>query len=262
MRSPAADGISIPFPRDSVSEAEWNTRVDLAAAFRVAAHFGWNSTIYNHISARLPDAPDRMLMNPQGAGWHEMTATSLIKADFEGNDLSESPLKLAPAGRNFHSAILRLRPDINCVLHIHPVAGVAVSAMREPLLSIDQRSAMLQGKISYHAYEGIAQEADEGPRIVDDLGGNRLMIMKNHGLLTVGRTIGEAFTGMHTLVDACDAQIRLLATGREPDLLPEKVWRHVQDQAAGRRKPGEPGGALEWRMYRRLADRLDPTYRD
>ncbi len=262
MRMPEADPISVPLARDAASDAEWSARTELAAAFRVAAHLGWNNTIYNHISARVPDAPDRMLMNPQGAGWHEMTASSLIKADFEGNDLSESPLALAPAGRNFHSAILKLRPDLACVIHVHAMAGVVVSAMEEPLLPIDQRSAALQGKVSCHDYEGIAQEADEGPRIVRDLGGNRLLIMRNHGLLTVGRTIGEAFAGMHVLIDACEAQTRLLATGREPRLLPEAVWKRVQEQVSGRREDGKPAGGLEWRMYRRLADRLDPGYRD
>ncbi len=244
-----------------VSAEEWNARVDLAAAFRVAAHFGWNDTIYNHFSARVVDAPATMVMNPMGIGWHEVTASSLIKSDFEGNDLSDSPLALAPAGRNFHSAIFRLRPDIGCVLHIHPVASVVVSALEEPLLPIDQSSALLQGKVSYHGYEGLAEEADEGPRIVDDLGENRLLIMRNHGLLTVGRTIGEAFAGMHMLVDACEAQVRLFATGRQVSVLPQDLCRRVQEQVARRRDDATPGGGLEWKMYRRLALRLDPGFR-
>ena len=261
MNDLAAREFAVPIGRGDVSAEEWKTRADLAAAFRVAAHFGWNDTIYNHFSARLADAPETMVMNPMGIGWHEVTASSLIKSDFEGNDLSESPLALAPAGRNFHSAIFRLRPDINCILHIHPMAGVVVSALEEPLLPIDQSSAMLQGKVSYHGYEGLAEEAEEGPRIVEDLGENRLMIMRNHGLLTVGRTIGEAFAGMHMLVDACETQVRLLGTGREVSVLPDDLCRRVQDQVARRRDDTTPGGDLEWKMYRRLAVRLDPDFR-
>lgn len=265
--NPTESEIAVPIPKGSITDAEWATRIELAAAFRLASHFGWNNTIFNHISVRVPAAPDQMLMNPQGVGWHEVTASCLIKSDFEGNDLSESPLGLSQAGRNFHSTILRLRPDLDCVFHIHPAAGVIISAMKEPLLPIDQSSAVLYGKVSMHEYEGIANEADEGPRIVADLGENRLMIMKNHGLLTVGRTIAEAFAGMRLLVDACDRQVRLFATGREISVIPEEVCRRVQEQVARWTKAAESDGALkwpelEWQMYRRLADQLDPGYRN
>lgn len=262
MDGDALREIAVPISADTVTQAEWQARVDLAAAFRVASHFGWNDTIYNHFSARVPDAPDQMLMNPQGIGWHEVTASSLIKSDFLGNDLSDSPLALAPAGRNFHSAIFDLRADINCVLHIHPLAGVVISALEEPILPIDQSSALLQGRIAYHGYEGLAEEADEGPRIVEDLGGKRLMIMRNHGLLTVGRTIGEAFAGMRMLVDACEAQMAVFAANRKISVLPDALCQKVQEQVARRSDPDTPAGALEWRMCRRLADRLDSGYRD
>ncbi len=260
MNERDAREIAVPIKPEEVGAEEWQTRTDLAAAFRVASHFGWNNTIQNHFSARLGDCPDTMIMNPRGIGWHEVTASSLIKSDFEGNDLSESPLTLAPAGRNFHSAIFRLRSDINCVLHVHPMAGVVVSALDEPLLPIDQSSAMLWGKVSYHDYEGLAEEAEEGPRIVEDLGQNRLMIMRNHGLLTVGRTIGEAFAGMHMLVDACETQVRVFATGRHVNVLPEDLCRRVQEQVARRGNNAIPTGGLAWKMYRRLAFRLDPDF--
>ena len=243
-----------------VSEAEWQTRVDMAACYRVAYHFGWNDTIHNHLSARVPDEPDKFLMNPQGLGWHEVTASALIKSDFNGNDYTKSEFRLAPAGRNFHGAILKLRLDLNCVFHIHPQAGVVVSATRDGLLPLDQNSAMMYGRVSYHDYEGLADEADEGPRIVEHLGKNYLMIMWNHGLLTVGRTVAEAFSGMHQLAKCCDNQMRILAMNREIELVPEEICRKTQ-QKIYERSQGRPGGTLEFKMYRRLAEKLDPGYR-
>ena len=252
---------SPPSLQDKVSEAEWETRVNLAAAFRVAYHFGWNDTIHNHLSARVPDEPEHFVMNPQGLGWHEVTASSLIKSDFNGNDLSESELRLAPAGRNFHGAIMELRPDLKCVMHIHPQSGIVISATKDGLYYIDQGSAMLYGRVSYHDFQGLAQEAEEGPDIVNDLGDNMMMIMWNHGLLTVGRTIGEAFSNMHNLAKACDTQTRLMATGAEIRHLPQEICEHTQDQIRLRRPGNKPSGELEWKMYRRLAESLDPGYR-
>jgi ribulose-5-phosphate 4-epimerase/fuculose-1-phosphate aldolase len=243
-----------------VSDAEWQTRVDMAACYRVAYHFGWNNTIHNHLSARVPDEPDKFLMNPQGLGWHEMTASCLIKSDFNGKDFTKSDFRLAPAGRNFHGAILKLRPDLNCVFHIHPPAGATVSATRDGILPLDQSSAQLFGRVSYHDYEGLADEADEGPRIVEHLGQNLHMLMWNHGLLTVGRTVAEAMAGMAALAGACENQVRVLSMNRPYELVPEEICRSVQDKIYERLQ-GKPGGALEFKMYRRLAEKLDPSYR-
>jgi len=243
-----------------VSDAEWQLRVDMAACYRVAYHFGWNDTIHNHLSARVPGEPDKFLMNPQGLGWHEMTASCLIKSDYNGKDYTKSEFKLAPAGRNFHGAILKMRPDLGCVFHIHPPGGTSVSATRDGLLPLDQNSAMLYGRVSYHDYEGLADEAEEGPRIVEDLGKNYHMIMWNHGLLTAGRTVAEAFAAMHTLAKCCDNQVRVLAMNREIELVPEEICRKSQDKIYERLQ-GRPGGALEFKMYRRLAEKLDPSYR-
>jgi ribulose-5-phosphate 4-epimerase/fuculose-1-phosphate aldolase len=243
-----------------VSDAEWQTRVDMAVCYRIAYHFGWNDTIHNHLSARVPDDPEKFVMNPQGLGWHEMTASSLIKSDFNGNDFNTSEFRLAPAGRNFHGAILKLRPDLNCVFHIHPLASTVVSATRDGLLPLDQSSAMMYGRVSYHDYEGLADEAEEGPRIVEHLGDNLMMIMWNHGLLTVGRTIAEAMAGMAGLVKACENQMHVLALNRPYELVPEEICRKSQDKIYERGQ-GRPGGALEFKMYRRLAEKLDPSYR-
>jgi ribulose-5-phosphate 4-epimerase/fuculose-1-phosphate aldolase len=243
-----------------VSDAEWQTRVDMAVCYRIAYHFGWNDTIHNHLSARVPDDPEKFVMNPQGLGWHEMTASSLIKADFQGNDYNKSEFRLAPAGRNFHSAILKLRPDINCVFHIHPMASVVVSATRDGLLPLDQNSAMLYGRVSYHDYEGLADEADEGPRIVEHLGDTQHMIMWNHGLLTVGRTVAEAMANMHALARCCETQMHTLALNRPIELVPEEICKKAQDKIYERYQ-GAPGGNLEFKAHRRLAEKLDPSYR-
>lgn len=247
--------------RGSVSAAEWETRVDLAALFRVAHHFGWNDTVRNHATARLPDAPDHFLMNPMGLGWHEITASSLLKLDRDGNVLSESDLGPGAAGLNFHSAILRAKPEIRCTFHIHPIVGVVVSATEEGLIYVDQGGCSLYGDVAYHDFEGLAEEADEAPRIIADLGDRHAMIMRNHGLLTVGRTVGEAFTYMHRLVTACETQVRLMSTGAPIRRVPRDVLEHTRRQLDARRG-NKPLGGLDWAMYRRLAESLDPAFQD
>ena len=254
------EGTMIAARKSEVSEAEWETRIGLAAALRIAHHLGWNDTVRNHITARVPDAPDTFLMNPMGLGWHEVTASSLLKIDLDGTVLTPSALKPAPAGLNFHSAILRAKPGLACTLHVHPLDGVVVSATRQGLIFVDQGGCALYGELAYHDYEGIAQEADEGPRIVADLGDKHAMIMWNHGLLSVGRTIGEAFVYMVRLTAACSVQVKLMTAGTEIRRMPEDILRHTHAQMAAREKE-KPAGALDWQMYLRLAEQLDPGFR-
>ena len=156
--------------QSKVSKAEWETRVELAAAFRMAYHLGWNDRLVNHITARVPDQPDLFLMNPHGLGWHEITASCLVKADFKGNIKSDADASLAPAGLNFHSAILAAKSGVNCVCHTHPTAGVVISATRAGLKIHDQTGCLLHGQLGYHDFEGYAREEDEAPRIIRDLG--------------------------------------------------------------------------------------------
>ena len=259
MAKSMAAGGNVTRLRNAVSDAEWETRVDLAAAFRVAHHLGWNNTINNHIAARVPGEPDHFLMNPVGLGWHEIKASDLIKSDWSGNYLSETTMTLAPAGFNFHSAILREKRNLNCTFHIHPLAAVLVSAMEDGLMFYDQSSCSLYGQVSYHDFEGLAQEKDEAPRIIADLGDNFAMIMRNHGALTVGRTIGEAFSYMRRLVGACEVQSRLLACGVKLRKVPQDVLEFTKSQMDARH-PGKPYGELDWKMYRRLAEQLDPAH--
>lgn len=246
--------------KQSVSAVEWETRVELAAAFRMAHHLGWNDRLVNHITARVPDQPDYFLMNPHGLGWHEITASCLVKADFKGNIVSEAEATLAPAGLNFHSAILDKKRDVACVCHTHPTTGVVVSALKGGLKIIDQTGCILWGEIGYHDFEGYARAKDEAPRIINDLGDRKALIMRNHGLLTVGREIGEAFTYMRRLIYACELYERTLQTGVEINEISDAVKDHTRGQ--NRQRAGnKPYGGAEWRMTRRMADELYPAHR-
>jgi ribulose-5-phosphate 4-epimerase/fuculose-1-phosphate aldolase len=241
--------------RDRVSGPEWETREELAAAFRAAYHFGWNRTISNHLTARLPDNHTHFLMNPRGLGWHEITAANLIKLDLDGKVLSETELMPGPAGLNFHSAILKSKPEIACTMHLHPMQGVIVSTLEEGLQFFDQESCSLYGQVSYHQFEGLAEEKDEAPRIIADLGDRFTMIMLNHGLLTVGRTIGEAFVYMDKLIRACETQVRIMSTGGNARRISREVCEHTYRQMEGRRG-NRPAGELEWKMYMRMVKQL------
>jgi ribulose-5-phosphate 4-epimerase/fuculose-1-phosphate aldolase len=242
-----------------MSEAERALRVELAAAFRIAHHYGWNLQILNHITARLPDHPDRFLMNPHGLGWDEITASSLVTVDFSGAVLSHEGIKLAPAGYNFHSGILKARPHLGCVIHVHATPGVVIAATKGGLQIVDQSGCHLYGEVAGHDFEGFAQEEDEVPRILRDIGDKHCLMMWNHGLLTVGCTLGEAFLYMRRLVDACAVYERLLATGAEIRPIPQEVLEFTRRQIDEKRKtPAYRDN--EWRYHVRLAERLDPSF--
>jgi ribulose-5-phosphate 4-epimerase/fuculose-1-phosphate aldolase len=237
--------------RRTMSAGEGETRQEFACAFRAAHRLGWNRTISNHMTARVPDEPDHFLMNARGFGWHEITPENLITLDLDGRVLSETELMPGPAGLNFHSAILRARPEINCTLHLHPMAGVVVSALEGGLKFYDQEGCAIWGEVSYHEFEGLAEEKDEAPRILADLGQKFTMIMNNHGLLSVGRTIGECFVLMDKLLRACETQTRIMATGGAARALSREICEHTWRQMEARRG-NKPGGDLEWQMYRRM----------
>jgi ribulose-5-phosphate 4-epimerase/fuculose-1-phosphate aldolase len=241
----------------AIGDAEHKLRVDLAAAFRVAHHLGWNYDTLNHITVRIPGA-NALLMNPAGLGWDEITASSLATIDFDGNILSHAGLKLAPAGYNFHSGILKARPDLNCVFHIHEPAGVVISATGGELPAISQGGCRLHNEVGVHDFEGLARESDEVPRIIEDLGQKHTLIMLNHGLLSVGASLGEAFGWMRTLTDECRLVERAMATGRKIRAIPEDVQIRTKAQMGGGR-PG-PRDDHSWQYWLRLAERLDPAF--
>lgn len=243
-----------------VGETEQKLRLELAAAFRVAHHLGWNVDTLNHITLRIPGT-DTFLMNPMGLGWDEITASSLSTLDHDRNVLSHTGLKIQPAGYNFHSGILKARPDLNCVMHVHETAGTVIGSIEEPLRIFSQGGCRLYREVGYHDFEGLAQEEDEVPRILRDLGDKHTLIMRNHGLLSVGATLGEAFGFMRTLVDACALQTKILATGGKPSPISEELQAHTQAQMTSR-VGNAPREDISWQYWLRLAERLDPSFAD
>lgn len=247
--------------REAVGEAEWQVRVDLAACYRLVAHFKMDDLIYNHISARVPGAQDHFLINPYGMMYEEITASSLIKIDVEGRVVDDGgqAYGINHAGFVIHSAVHRARPDVDCVIHTHTPAGMAISALACGLLPLTQTS-MFFGQVAMHGYEGVVVDMSEQERLVADLGECQAMILRNHGLLTVGPSIPEAFTAMYWLERACQAQAMAMACNTSLQLPTDEVVRltnHLYKPETRRRF-----GVLEWPALLRLLDRRDPGYRN
>src|SRR5438105_10673697 len=181
--------------RDQVSDPEWQARTDLAAAYRLVALYGWDDLIFTHISARVPGSDHHFLLNPYGMMFEEVTASSLVKIDLAGNKVTASPYFINPAGFTIHSAVHAAREDALCVMHLHTDYGIAVSAQKKGLMPISQQAMFAFASLAYHDYEGLALDEEEQPRLVADLGDKKFMILRNHGLLTLGRTAAEAFLG-------------------------------------------------------------------
>ena len=252
--------LATPSVRDQVSEEEWQTRVDLAACYRLAAMHGWTDLIYTHISARVPGTDDHFLLNPFGFMFEEVTASSLVKLDTEGEIVMPSPYAVNAAGFTIHSAVHEARHDMACVMHTHTVSGMAVSAQEDGLLPLAQTSLVFHGALSYHDYEGIALDLDERERLVADLGENTAMILRNHGLLTCGRSVAEAFMTMYMLEKACELQLAAQAGGTLR-LIPEEVCTHTARQFQRDPDAGGDGHvALTWAALLRQLDRVNPGY--
>ena len=251
--------LNVPSLRDRVSADEWATRVDLAACYRLVASFGWEDLILTHISARVPGTEDQFLINPYGVYFDEITASSLVKIDLEGRKVDDSPFPVNAAGFVIHSAIHAARHDARCVLHTHTINGVAVSAQRDGLRPISQHASFVVASLGYHDYEGVALHDDEKPRLVADLGDKTSLILRNHGLLTVGPTVAEAFVAMYYLETACAIQVRAQAGGGELISVGKDVLDRVAQLVATPR-PGGGRGALIWPGLLRRLERRDPTY--
>ena len=246
--------------REQVSEAEWRVRVDLAACYRAIALYGWDDLVFTHVSARVPGPDDHFLINAYGLLFEEITASSLVKVDLRGEKVLDSPFEINPAGFVIHSAIHEARHDAACVLHTHTKAGVAVSAEADGLLPISQVSLFPYATLAYHDYEGVALNDDEKPRLVADLGENNALILRNHGLLTTGSSIADAFLMMYVLETACQVQVMAQSSGRELIQVPEPIVRGIKAQAEQVTKG--LGGALVWPGLLRKLDRRDPSFRD
>ena len=245
--------------RDMVTEAEWEERVALAACYRLVESFGWDDLVFTHISARVPGPEHHFLINPYGMMFGEITASSLVKVDLEGRKVEPSPFEINPAGFTIHSAIHAARDDARCVLHVHSLNGIAVSAQEEGLLPISQHSIFVLASLAYHDYEGVALEEDEKPRLVRDLGDRRFLMLRNHGLLTVGRSVAEAFMAMYLFETACTIQVRAQSGGSRLVHIGRSIVEGAQAQ--WNRVTHGSGGALAWPALLRRLDALDPAYR-
>jgi ribulose-5-phosphate 4-epimerase/fuculose-1-phosphate aldolase len=251
-----------PAALSGVSEEEWKVRVDLAALYRVVAHFRMTDLIYTHISARVPGPEHHFLINQYGRMFHEMRASDLVKIDVHGNivdDGSQSSRRVNAAGFTIHSAIHMAREDLMCVIHTHTAAGMAVAAQKQGLLPISQHALKFYGKLAYHGYEGIALELDERERLVNDLGQHNSMILANHGLLCAGRTIPEAFNNIYYLERACQAQVAALSGGCELIIPPKEVCEHTAQQFVGEGDPSKFD--FMWESCLRLIENDRPDYR-
>ena len=247
------------FPLENQS-AEWRQRVDLAACYRLLAHYKMTDLIYTHATVRVPGEPARFLINPYGWRWEEITASSLVKIDVDGAKIDDSPHRVNPAGFTIHSAVHLARHDAACVIHTHTRAGMAVAATKDGLLPISQIALQYYGRIGVHDYEGIALDLDERQRIIRDLGGSCGLILRNHGLLTVGRSVAEAFSLMFYLNLACEVQVATLSMGAELVIPPKEVCEKVGKQYV--QTAFDDGDLeLEWAAHLRMLDALDPSYR-
>ena len=262
-------GFNIPCPttvsslKGKVSDAEWALRVQLAATYRLCAMHGWTDLVFTHISARLPDedGEHRFLINPYGVMFDEMTASALVKIDTEGKICQDTPYFINPAGFTIHSAVHLAREDAGCVIHVHTPYGMAVSAQKKGLRRYTQMSMQVYDDLAYHDYEGIALELDERERIVNDLGSKSLLMLRNHGTLTLGPTCGTAFLRMYFLENACKAQIFAQSVGGEEHLIeePEAMGNKVYMQGAAAFVPGM-GDNLVWPGLMRKLERTNPGY--
>lgn len=261
MNATAVRDLDFPSLRDRVSDEEWQVRVDTAAAYRLAHLYGWATTlIYNHISTRVPGPDHHFLLNPFGLAWNEVTASNLVKIDLEGNILDDTPYEVNKAGYTIHSAIHGAREDAICVIHTHTEAGMAVSSLEDGLMYTNQDAMMFYGHTAYHQFEGIALDLDERARLVKDLGDNRVMILRNHGLLTTGRSVAEAWVQMFFLEKCCSSQLRMLAAAAASgQMVLEPSHQVKQHTAAQYDKAG--CGDKEWPSLIRELDAITTDYK-
>lgn len=253
---------NIPSLRNEVSTEEWQLRCDLAACYRLVAAYGWSDLVFTHISAKLPDSvtggEHQFLINPYGLMFDEITASSLVKVDMQCNKLLDSPFPVNPAGFVIHSAVHEARPEVQCVLHTHTRAGVAVSAQKAGILPISQQSTFVLASLAYHDYEGVAFRPDEKPRLQADLGLANFLVLRNHGLLTVGKSIADAFLSMYTFENTCRIQIDALAGGGELVQVDPRILAGMADVM--RVATAGQGANIAWPALLRKTRRMAPDF--
>ena len=246
--------------REQVSPEEWEQRVALAAAYRLVAHFHWDDLIFTHLSARVPGPDHHFLINPYGMMFDEITASSLVKVNLDGQKVMESPYEINPAGFIIHSAIHAAREDAKCVLHVHSLNGIAVSAQKEGLLPLSQQSIFVLSSLGYHGYEGVAVRPEEKERLVKDLGAANFFMLKNHGLITVADNVADAFVALYFFESACTIQVRAQAGGGELIPIDPRIIATAKSQA--QQVTRGAGGGLAWPGLLRKLDRIDSSYKE
>ncbi len=246
--------------KTKMSAEEWKTRVDLAATYRLVAHYGWDDMVFTHISARVPGPEHQFLINPYGLMFDEITASSLVKVDLNGHKVEESPYPVNPAGFTIHSALHMNRDDAHCVIHLHSDDGVAVACQDGGLQPMSQHAMLIAQDLAYHDYEGVALDLDERERLVKDIGNKNLMLLRNHGTLSIGKSCADAFLRMYYLERACTIQIRAMAGGAKINA----TNQGVDTKTAGQGGNAFDGmiGNLAWPGLLRMLDREDPSYRN
>ena len=254
----ALSRVEIPSLQGKVSEEEWKVRVDLAAAYRLVAYFGWDDLIFTHLSARVPGPEHHFLLNPYQLMFEEVTASSLVKVDMSGQPVGETAFVTNAAGFTIHSALHMARADAQAVMHLHTPHGQAVSAHAEGLLPLTQTAMLIREDVAFHDYEGVAVDLEERERLIANIGDKGAMLLRNHGTLTVGETVGEAFLRMYFLEHACQAQILALSAGDQCSNPPQGSPEVTAQQ--GRMGLKLAAGALAWPALLRKAYRLDPTF--
>jgi ribulose-5-phosphate 4-epimerase/fuculose-1-phosphate aldolase len=260
MRGAAAlNSLDIPSLKDKVGAEEWKIRVDLAAAYRLVAYYGWDDLIFTHLSARVPGPEHHFLLNPYQLMFEEVTASSLVKVDMSGQPVGETPFITNAAGFTIHSALHMARPDAQAVMHLHTPHGQAVSAHAEGLLPLTQTAMLIREDVAFHDYEGVAVDLDERERLIANIGDKGAMLLRNHGTLTVGESVGEAFLKLYFLERACEAQILALSAGEANLNRPPQGSPEVTAQQ-GKMGLKMAAGALAWPALLRKAYRLDPSF--
>ncbi|NEO34185.1 MAG: class II aldolase/adducin family protein [Symploca sp. SIO3C6] len=244
------------------SQEERQLRVDLAAAYRLIHYYGMTDMIYTHISVRIKEEPPVFLINPYGMMFDEICASNLVPVDANGNKIDQADAEVNPAGFTIHSAIHLGCPNAHAIIHTHTVSGMAVAAMEEGLLPLNQISMEFYNRVAYHDYEGISLNLDERERLVASLGDKKCLILRNHGLLTVGETVAEAFYYMYYLNKACEIQVNVLSSNAKPIIPPPEICEHTAKQFEGSFLQNNREFQSVWEANRRLLDRLDPSYID
>lgn len=245
--------------REQVSAEEWQVRVNLAACYNIVAQYGWDDLIFTHISARVPGPEHHFLINPYGMMFEEVSASSLVKVDLQGNKVLASDYDINPAGFTIHSAVHEAREDALCVMHLHTKEGVAVSTQKEGLLALSQQSLFPLSGLSYHDYEGVALNPEEKQRLAADIGNTQFLILRNHGLLTCAGSVADAFLNMYILQRACEIQLLAQSTGQDLIKIPDAILAGIQQ--AGQAVTRNAGGQLAWPGLLRRLDRINAPYK-